>query len=73
MLSPVRGQPTEPVGSTDGQSYQDDECPSSLGLLQPAVHLCHHPDPEIESAVANMYRHEQASGMPSTDSNNNQR
>ena len=29
------------------------------------------PDPEIESAVANMYRHEQASEMPSTDSNNN--
>ena len=32
-----------------------------------------HPDPEIESAIANMYRHEQASGMPSTDSNNNPR
>ena len=31
----------------------------------------HHPDPEIESAIANMYRHEQASGMPSIDSNNN--
>ena len=31
----------------------------------------HHPDPEIESIVVNMYRHEQASGMPSTDSNNN--
>ena len=29
------------------------------------------PDPEIESTVVNMYRHEQASGMPSTDSNNN--
>ena len=29
----------------------------------------HHPDPEIESAIANMYRHEQAS----TDSNNNPR
>ena len=31
--------------------------------------LC--PDPEIESTIANMYRHTQASGMPSTDSNNN--
>ena len=30
---------------------------------------CH--DPEIESAITNMYRHEQVSGMPSTDSNNN--
>ena len=30
-----------------------------------------HPDPEIESAVANMQRHEQVSSMPSTDSNNN--
>ena len=30
-----------------------------------------HPDPEIESAIANMYRHKQASGMPSMDSNNN--
>ena len=30
-----------------------------------------HPDPEIESAVTNMYRHEQASDIPSTDSNNN--
>ena len=39
MLSPVRDQPTEPAGSTDGQSYQDDGHPSSLGLLQPAVHL----------------------------------
>ena len=29
------------------------------------------PDPEIESAIANMHRHEQASGMPSMDSNNN--
>ena len=32
-----------------------------------------HPDPEIESTVANMYRHEQASGMLSMDSNNNPR
>ena len=32
-----------------------------------------HPDPEIESAIANMYRHEQASGMLSTDSSNNPR
>ena len=31
----------------------------------------HRPDPEIESAIANMYRHEQASGIPSMDSNNN--
>ena len=31
----------------------------------------HCPDPEIESAIANMYRPEQASGMPLTDSNNN--
>ena len=31
------------------------------------------PDPEIESTIANMYRHEQASGMLSTDSNNNPR
>ena len=31
----------------------------------------HCPDPEIESAIANMYRHEQASGIPSTDNNNN--
>ena len=29
------------------------------------------PDPEIESAITNMYRHKQASGMPPTDSNNN--
>ena len=29
------------------------------------------PDPEIENAVANMQRHEQASHMPPTDSNNN--
>ena len=29
------------------------------------------PDPEIESAIANMHRHEQVSGMPSMDSNNN--
>ena len=29
------------------------------------------PDLEIESALANMYRHEQALGMLSTDSNNN--
>ena len=39
MLSSVRGQPAEPAGSTDGQSYQDDGCPSSLRLLWPAVHL----------------------------------
>ena len=39
MLSPARGQPAEPAGSTDGQSYQDDGCPSSLGLLWSAVHL----------------------------------
>ena len=39
MLSPVRGQPAEPAGSTDGQSYQDDGRPLSFGLLQPAVHL----------------------------------
>ena len=39
MLSPARGQPTEPTSSTDGQSYQDDGCPLPLGLLQPAVHL----------------------------------
>ena len=31
----------------------------------------HCPDPEIESAIASMYRHKQASGMPSMDSNNN--
>ena len=31
------------------------------------------PDPEIESAVTNMQRHEQVSSMPSTDSNNNPR
>ena len=31
----------------------------------------HRPDAEIESAITNMYRHEQASGMPPTDSNNN--
>ena len=31
----------------------------------------HCPDPEIESAIANMKRHEQASSMPSTESNNN--
>ena len=30
-----------------------------------------HPDPEIESAIADMQRHEQASSMPSMDSNNN--
>ena len=30
-----------------------------------------HPDPEIESAVTNMQRHQQASGMLHTDSNNN--
>ena len=30
-----------------------------------------HPDPEIESAVANMQRHQQALGMLPTDSNNN--
>ena len=29
----------------------------------------HCPDPEIESAITNMHWHEQASGMPSTDSN----
>ena len=41
--------------------------------VPPQQHLAgsHHPDPEIESAITNMYRHEQASGMPSTDSNNN--
>ena len=39
MLSPVRGQPAEPTGSTDGQSYQDDGRPSPLGLLWPVVHL----------------------------------
>ena len=33
----------------------------------------HCPEPEIESAVTNMQRHEQASSMPSTDSNNNPR
>ena len=32
-----------------------------------------HPDPEIESAITNMYRHKQAYGMPSMDSNNNSR
>ena len=32
-----------------------------------------HPNPEIESAVANIQQHEQASSMPSTDSNNNPR
>ena len=31
------------------------------------------PDPEIESTITNMYRYEQASGMPPTDSNNNPR
>ena len=31
----------------------------------------HRPDPEKESAITNMQRHEQASSMPSTDSNNN--
>ena len=31
----------------------------------------HYPDPEIESAITNMHKHEQASGMLSTDSNNN--
>ena len=29
------------------------------------------PDPEIEDTVANMWRHEQASGMPPTNRNNN--
>ena len=39
MLSTVRGPPAEPAGNTDGQSYQDDGQPSSLGLLWPTVHL----------------------------------
>ena len=39
MLSLARGQPAEPTGSTDRQSYQDDGRPSPLGLLQPTVHL----------------------------------
>ena len=41
--------------------------------VPPQQHLAGncHPDPEIESAIANMYRHEQTSGMPSMDSNNN--
>ena len=43
------------------QQVQPQQCPVGNGC----------PDLEIESAVANMYRHEQASGMPSTDSNNN--
>ena len=33
----------------------------------------HHPDPEIESAIANMQRHKQVSNMPPTDNNNNPR
>ena len=39
MLSPVRASPAEPTDSADGQSYQDDGCPSALGCLQPTVHL----------------------------------
>ena len=41
--------------------------------VPPQQHLVgnHCPDPEIESTVAKMYRHKQASGMPSMDSNNN--
>ena len=39
MLSPARGQPAEPTGSTDGQSYQDDGRHLPLRLLWPAVHL----------------------------------
>ena len=41
--------------------------------VPPQQHLAGscHPDPEIESTVANMYRHKQASGIPPTDSNNN--
>ena len=31
----------------------------------------HRPDPEIESAITNVQRHERALSMPSTDSNNN--
>ena len=41
--------------------------------IPPQLHLAESccPDPEIESAVANMHWHEQASSMPSTDNNNN--
>ena len=41
--------------------------------VPPQQHLTgnHCPDPEIESAITNMYRHEQASGMLSMDNNNN--
>ena len=41
--------------------------------VPPQLHLAGncHPDPEIESTIANMYRHEQASGMLPIDSNNN--
>ena len=46
--------------------------PQQVPPQQRPVGNCH-PDPEIESAVTNMYRHEQASGMPPTDINNNPR
>ena len=46
--------------------------PQQVPPQQHSVGNCH-PDPEIESVVANMQRHEQTLSMPSTDSNNNPR
>ena len=72
-----RGSPNNPPLSQE--FYR---AASNLGtaIMEPQQVLPQHhpvgnccPDPEIESAIANMHRHEQVSGMPSTDSNNNTR